>query len=41
MSENDYIKQIVGMARLLGKKDLKFLKQIYTMMFYYIKKRRY
>lgn len=40
MTERDYIKQIKEMAELLGKTDLKFLKQIYTMMHHYIKKRR-
>ena len=40
MTEKDYIKQIKEMAELLGKADLKFLKQIYTMMHHYIKKRR-
>lgn len=40
MSEKEYIKQIVEMAWLLRKEDLKFIKQIYTMMCCYIKKRR-
>lgn len=40
VSEKDYIKQIVEIAWLLGKEDLKFIKQIYTMMYYYVKKRK-
>ncbi len=39
MSEKDYIKQIVEMAWLLGKGDLKFVRQIYTIMNHYIRKR--
>lgn len=40
MSEKEYLKQVVEMAWLLGKEDLKFIKQIYTMMYHYIKKRK-
>jgi hypothetical protein len=40
VSEKDYIKQIVEMTWLLGKKDIEFLKQIYTMMRHYIRKRK-
>lgn len=40
MTERDYIQQIVEMVKLLGKADLKFLKQIYTIVYHYIKKRR-
>ncbi len=40
VSEKEYIKQIVDMACLLEKEDLKFLKQIYTMMCHYIRKRK-
>lgn len=40
VSEKDYIKQIVEMAWLLGKEDIRFLKQIYTMMCHYIRKRK-
>ena len=40
MSEKDYIKQIAEMAWLLRKEDLKFIRQIYTMMYHYIKKRK-
>lgn len=40
VSEKGYIKQIVEIAWLLGKEDLKFIKQIYTMMYHYIKKRK-
>jgi hypothetical protein len=40
VSEKDYIKQIAEMAWLLRKEDLKFIRQIYTMMYHYIKKRK-
>ncbi len=40
MAEREYIKQIQEMTGLLGKADLKFLMQIYTIMYHYIKKRR-
>lgn len=40
MTERDYIMQIIEMAGLLEKADLKFIVQIYTMMYHYIKKRR-
>ncbi len=39
--EKEYINQIKNMVELLGKNDLKFLMQIYTLMYHYIKKRRY
>ena len=40
VSEKDYIEQIVEMAWLLEKEDLRFLKRLYTMMYHYIRKRK-
>ena len=41
MTDKDYINRIIEIAKLMGEADLKFLKQIYTMMHHYIKKRRH